>query len=507
MIPEQTTARDRMLSVLNELVISDNYREWQRQHERDFAGFLINCVRWPEGTEPTAYQLEAARALGQHTQVAIRGPRRLGKTAFAALSVLWFALVHDGWVDWKILTTAGSWRQVGLYLWPEIHKWAGRLRWGVIGRDPLSPNRELLHQSMRLSTGQAFGAVSKSSDLVEGAHASAFYVIFDEAKAIGEEIFDAVEAMLAGGKNTTSLALAISTPGSPQGRFYDIHRKRPGLQSWWTRHVTIEEVLAAEQVSADWVAEKGALWGVESFLYRQYVLGEFAAESTDGIIPLAWVEAAIDRWRGYEARNGDTRLGYLDPKRRGEFIRLGVDVGISHDKTVFAPLYGGLLVDQLERYGPLDAKTATMQVVGYIRNRLASEGGTSAHARIDSIGIGAGVYNRLQELGYQNATAFVASGKTTNTDTSGEIHFSNKRTAAWWNLRELLDPGQPGERVCLPPDDLLTGDLTAPTYKQLSSGLQIESKDLIRKRLKRSTDSADAVIMALYEDQQGVLFA
>jgi len=55
--------------------------------------------------------------------------------------------------------------------------------------------------------------------------------------------------------------------------------------------------------------------------------------------------------------------------------------------------------------------------------------------------------------------------------------------------------------VCLPPDtdetDLI-GDLTAPTYKVMSNGkILVESKESVRKRLGRSTDYADAVIMAI----------
>jgi hypothetical protein len=65
-------------------------------------------------------------------------------------------------------------------------------------------------------------------------------------------------------------------------------------------------------------------------------------------------------------------------------------------------------------------------------------------------------------------------------------------------LRELLDPSS-GATVCLPPDDALTGDLTAPHIERItsSSKMIVESKEKIRKRLGRSTDSADAVIQII----------
>ncbi len=60
----------------------------------------------------------------------------------------------------------------------------------------------------------------------------------------------------------------------------------------------------------------------------------------------------------------------------------------------------------------------------------------------------------------------------------------------------MLDPAH-GHAVALPPDDTLTGDLTAPHWKVQSGGkILIESKDDIRKRLRRSTDAGDAVVQA-----------
>jgi hypothetical protein len=102
---------------------------------------------------------------------------------------------------------------------------------------------------------------------------------------------------------------------------------------------------------------------------------------------------------------------------------------------------------------------------------------------------------------------FNASEGTKERDKSGEIGFVNKRAAAWWALRELLDPAGDGE-IALPPDDELTGDLTAPQWTVQSGGrILIESKDDIRKRLGRSTDAGDAVVMAFATPSRPVVRA
>ena len=120
-----------------------------------------------------------------------------------------------------------------------------------------------------------------------------------------------------------------------------------------------------------------------------------------------------------------------------------------------------------------------------------------ATAIVDVIGIGAGVYDKLRESGHR-AEPFNASAGTRRKDASNEFGFTATRSAAWWNLRELLDLSR-GAEVALPPDDELVGDLTAPHWRITSGAkIQVESKDDIRKRIGRSTDRADAVVQALW---------
>jgi len=116
---------------------------------------------------------------------------------------------------------------------------------------------------------------------------------------------------------------------------------------------------------------------------------------------------------------------------------------------------------------------------------------------VDVIGMGAGVYNRLVELGV-DALPFVASAKTWFTDQSGQLGFANWRAAGWWLLREMMDPAS-GIGVCLPPNDELTGDLTAVRVARYDSQARVTvvDKETLRKEVGRSTDAGDAVMMAL----------
>ena len=138
-----------------------------------------------------------------------------------------------------------------------------------------------------------------------------------------------------------------------------------------------------------------------------------------------------------------------------------------------------------------------MQTAGRVAGILDAHGGKAV---IDVIGIGAGVFDRLREQN-KKVVAFNAAEATAKRDKSRELGFVNCRSAAWWAMREILETGP----VALPPDDLLIGDLTAPTWRVVSGGkIQVESKDEIRKRIGRSTDDGDAVIQAFWDIPKGV---
>ena len=451
----------------------------------DPCGFIDTYVKFEEGGGLTPYQRSILSDLVEHRRLGVRGPRRMGKSSLASLAVLWFAITRDAaGKDWKIITTAASWLQLEAYFWKEVRKWAMRLDWEALGRPPFKTGDELQKHGMNLIHGSASAASPDTPDRIEGAHSSSIMFVFDEAKKIDASIFDSAEGSFAGGsryRNREALALAISTPGSPSGRFYDIHRG--ALKNWHARHVTIEETVAAGQIDGDWVEQMRAYYGEQSAWFQQHVLGEFSAEEEDAVIPLSWVEAAVARWRVWMEDGA--------PEPDGPHT-IGVDVARSGaDRTVFAFRKGDVVTHL--RASP---KEDTMGTAGRIKAALEAD--PQAKAIIDTIGIGAGVYDRLREQN-EKVESFQASRKTVSRDSTGQIRYANDRAAAWWGCRERLDPSR-SPALALPDDPELTADLTSVHAKpMLSDGkLLIESKNDIRKRIGRSTDRADAVIQALW---------
>lgn len=484
------------------------YLAFQTRYRGNPQGFVADAFTWAAHEHPQTYQLDVLGNVATYGRECVRSLHGTGKTTTAAWAVLWFALTRDGWTDWKAPTTAGSWAQLERYLWPEIHKWARRLRWDVIGR-PAFTSAELLYQKLKLATGEAFAVASDQPALMEGAHASQMFYLLDEAKAIQVSTWDAVEGAftqegLAAASHKEAYALAISTPGAPVGRFYDIQRRKPGYEDWHARHITLQEAIACGQVSASWAESRRRAWGETSAVYRQRVAGEFAADDTEGIIPLAWVEAAIERWRQWRAKRDAVQEDQQVTLRKAQYV--GVDVARGgEDANVFALLIEEDDLTVISEIRRQTQKQDTMATTGQIVGMMIETGATPV---IDVLNMGAGVVDRTREQTtdesspiYERAVlAFNASQKSYARDSTGEFGFTNLRSAGWWTLRERLDPASRANPLALPDDDMLIGDITAIRARTLSGAvIQAESKDVLRtaKRLGRSPDTGDAVMQVV----------
>lgn len=448
--------------------------------------WMNSPVAWADeclSCELAAYQAEVLEALPVRRRVALRGPHGLGKSFLGATLVNWFATTRDlAGLDWKIITTASAWRHLEVYLWPEIHKWADRIDFETLGRAPFNPRTELLDLRLKLRYGAATAVASNQPERIEGAHAQELLYLLDEAKIIPPATWDSIEGAFSNAGPDTAdnaYAFAMSTPGPPAGRFYDIHRRAPGYEDWYVRHVTLEEAIAAGRISRTWAEQRALQWGVDSAIYANRVLGEFHASDEDSVIPLAWLEAAIERWHEWK------RAGCPSP---GGPRWNGVDVGRGGDETVLAIRDGWAVKLAANR------RRDTMATVALVQ-------GETGRAIVDVVGVGAGVYDRLRQL-EARPLAYTGSAKTTKRDRSGKYGFVNVRSAAYWTLREMLDPAYE-PTLALPPDDLMISDLTTPKW-EITSGVppkyKITTKEDVVKILGRSPDRGDAVVMSIWAD-------
>lgn len=126
----------------------------------------------------------------------------------------------------------------------------------------------------------------------------------------------------------------------------------------------------------------------------------------------------------------------------------------------------------------------TMELAGKIKTIIDRENPQKVF--IDCIGIGAGVVDRLQEMGY-NCVRGINVGRTAN----DKERYGNLRAEIWGEMRDWLA----GEvAVEIPDSDELQTDLCGLGYKHRSNGqLLIESKDALKARGMPSPDLGDAL--------------
>lgn len=163
----------------------------------------------------------------------------------------------------------------------------------------------------------------------------------------------------------------------------------------------------------------------------------------------------------------------LDPARKGD------------DRTAVIRRRGRRAYN-LETHYNID----TMQLAGLIKRIIEKE--HPKRVCIDCIGIGAGVVDRLHELGYTD----IVIGVNVATRAEESDKYKNCRAELWDRMREWLIQDMPVE---IPDSDELQTDLCGLGYKYDSSDkLQIEGKEDAKKRGLLSPDTSDALMLTFY---------
>ena len=154
------------------------------------------------------------------------------------------------------------------------------------------------------------------------------------------------------------------------------------------------------------------------------------------------------------------------------------------DETVIAVRRGNR-VRIAAAYGKRDLMETAGRILRVARDE-AVKGGERPVIVVDEIGIGGGLVDRLREVREFNVDSFDAAGRARDAK-----EYPNMRSQSWFDFADrLLD-------LDLDEDEQLAADLVAPSYKLDSAGRRVvEAKADTKKRLGRSPDRADAVLMS-----------
>ena len=164
---------------------------------------------------------------------------------------------------------------------------------------------------------------------------------------------------------------------------------------------------------------------------------------------------------------------------------IGVDPARKGDDRTAIIRRRGRRAYKLETHYNID----TMHLAGIVKRIIEQE--QPRRVCIDSIGIGAGVVDRLHELGYD-----IVEGVNVARKASEPAVYKNLRAELWDMMREWFIQDMP---VQIPDSDELQTDLVGLGYKYDSSDkLLIESKEDAKKRGLLSPDTSDALMLTFY---------
>lgn len=253
-------------------------------------------------------------------------------------------------------------------------------------------------------------------------------------------------------------------------------------EEYTARSRTFIPALLADNAFLDRTDYRATLQSLPEPLRSQLLKGDFLAGREDDawqVIPSDWIQKARLRWSA-------------EPIRNVPMTSIGVDVAQGGpDRTVLAPRRGTWFapLKSVEGIDTSSGPSVAGLVFGAMRDGctiVVDMGG----------GWGGSAFDHLRhQLPEDSVVGFLGSAGSNEMALNGLERFANKRAEAWWRFREALDP-ETGAGIALPPDTELAAELAMPRRAPEKRDIQIERKVDIIKRLGRSPDKADAVVMS-----------
>lgn len=418
----------------------------------------------------------------------MRSANGTGKTAFLSATALYTMYKHPNCV---VLALSKNMTHLKRNFWASLKRQAKNLG-GIfdvsqIHQEKYTPDD---YRSCVLLSPEPSAIES-----AQGFHSPVVRVLCDEANGISMEVFNALMSNMSG---VDSKLICAYNPIHPEGFTYEMEG-RVGfyvIEMSALNHPNVVEgkevypgAITREKVDADlqtWSKEctknfPGAVYVPWSGKFYQptpqiltRILGKWHLLSHDGAIDPAILEAAI----------------YSDPPSPGDIASVGVDVSRGlRDATVLATISksGKLHLTKIYHNNLMDLADKVMaRTAGFPTG-------------VDDTGIGAGLTDRLLQMGHKKVYPVNFSAKPQGFVNGDRMPY-DARTEMFLLYYQALQSQTPGERLMIPRDPILLRESTTIRLVPVYGGrfVKMEAKDHIRRRIKASTDNFDAAGIALY---------
>jgi hypothetical protein len=429
-------------------------------------GFVMYAFPWGEkGTfledhdGPDDWQRDQLNRVGQKfkddpectVRESISSGHGIGKSAEVAWIVLWAMSTRP---HLNAVITANTTNQLNTKTWRELSVWHKQMinsHWFVWSATAFKHKE---HPETWFAN--AIPNTEHNSEAFAGLHAQHVLVIYDEASGIPDKIWEVSE-----GAMTTPRAMWFNfgNPTKNTGRFVDCHTSDSAR---WAHHKIDSRTckMTNKKEIAEWVK----IYGEDSDFVRVRVRGEFPRAGSMQFVPSDIVDLAMATEMPIET--------YMHLP-----VIFGVDVARFGDDKSCIAIRQGRKIHEIRKF----REASTMQLVTQIV--VAMQAYEPGIVFVDGVGVGAGVVDRLRQLGHE--VMEVNAGSTPD----DEILYYNKRIEMWDRMRNALKTG-----MDMPYDAETRGALIGIEYGyDDKERMRLERKADMKKRGLDSPDEGDAI--------------
>ena len=443
--------------------MSSPFSEFLQRYQVDPVGFVRNVL----GAEPQPWQAEILEVVAgpeekRERKVSVASGHGVGKSTLASWCAIFFLICRH---PVKIAATAPTSTQLDDVLMNEVKHWINQLPGGLKELLEYTQSRVFLKSAPESAFMRGATSRAETPEALQGIHSENVLLLCDESSGIPEQVFVAGYSSMTAPSCCT---LLLSNPIRPEGFFFDTHHLR-SADTWYKKTVSCFDV--DRPGMEEYIEDMKNRYGEDSDVFRARVLGLFPRVNRDSVIPLDLVESSVER--DVEVTQAPAIWG-LDVARYGQ------------DSSALCKRKGNHVTEPVRVWNQLDLMQLTGAVLKEFEEVKLDE--RPENIMIDSIGLGAGCYDRLNEL-------IPGVPMAVNVSESPAVEggrYLNLRAELWYQAREWFERGD----CRIPIDGRLSGELTSPQYTYTSSGkLKVESKEDLKRRGLRSPDTGDAFIL------------
>lgn len=461
------------------------------------AKYYYDPVLWAEeraGLILWSKQKEILRSIAKNKRTAVKSCHSIGKTFISAVAAGWWV---DTRMDVMVQSTAPTYDQVHGQLWEEIRKLHTEVGLPGSVNEADEWKRPMVNQGTGRTKNILVGQGRKPADNnIHGFHGihrkDGVLTLLDEGCGLHQSLYTGAEAI------TTAEMDRQLTTGNPDDPATEFGKIFAELGHMWnlitvsafdTPNFTTEadelrekykddpdKLAYVEQMlkglpTPDKIDEQRDLWGEDSPRYMSKVLAEFPLVSEDSLFTPAEINTGLSC--SIEPDDKDFKVLGVDPARFG-------------GDSAALVLNSGGKISIVDTYRTMDLMELAART-----HKHALELGVD-QVRVDSVGLGGGVQDRLVQLNIAAGRPYAVIEMVAGSSPPDRSLHKNARAYWYDSMKYKVRSGN----LDIPDDKELLNEMSRVRYSYPNGIMQIEGKEEMRKRGVKSPNILDAAVMA-----------